>query len=40
MGDRIGVAVQSVIAGELDAATAMKSCQADVLQMLTSNGYI
>jgi ABC-type glycerol-3-phosphate transport system substrate-binding protein len=40
MGDRIGVAVQSVIAGEQDASTAMKSCQADVVQMLTSNGYL
>jgi ABC-type glycerol-3-phosphate transport system substrate-binding protein len=40
MGDRIGQAVQSVIAGETDAASAMKSCQADVLKMLQDGGYL
>jgi multiple sugar transport system substrate-binding protein len=40
VGDRIGAAVQSVIAGETDAASAMKSAQADVLQMMKDDGYI
>ena len=39
MGDRIGVAIQSVISGT-DATTAMKSCQADVLQQMKEGGYI
>ena len=40
MGDRIGVAVQSVIAGQTDATTAMNSCQNDVTTMLKQGGYI
>ncbi|MFI5258802.1 MAG: ABC transporter substrate-binding protein [Candidatus Limnocylindrales bacterium] len=40
MGDRIGVAVQSVVSGGSDAATAMQSCQADVVQQMKDGGYI
>ena len=40
VGDPIGAAVQSVIAGEADAESAMKSAQADVLKMMQEDGYI
>ena len=40
VGDRIGAAVQSVIAGEADAESAMKSAQTDVMQMMKDDGYI
>ena len=40
MGDRIGVAIQSVISGETDATTAMKSCQSDVTTLLKEGGYL
>jgi ABC-type glycerol-3-phosphate transport system substrate-binding protein len=40
MGDRLGIAVQSVIAGEKDAQTAMDDAQADILQLMKENGYI
>jgi multiple sugar transport system substrate-binding protein len=40
MGDRLGIAVQSVIAGEKDAQTAMDDAQADITQLMKDNGYI
>jgi multiple sugar transport system substrate-binding protein len=40
MGDRLGIAVQSVIAGEKDATTAMNDAQRDIETLLKEEGYI
>jgi ABC-type glycerol-3-phosphate transport system substrate-binding protein len=40
MGDRLGIAVQSVIAGEKDAETAMNEAQSDIETLLKEAGYI
>lgn len=40
MGDRLGIAVQAVIAGEKDAATAMNEAQRDIESLLKEAGYI
>jgi len=40
MGDRLGIAVQSVIAGEKDAQTAMDDAQKDISQLMKENGLI
>jgi ABC-type glycerol-3-phosphate transport system substrate-binding protein len=40
MGDILGIAVQSVIAGGATAENAMNKAQADITAMLKNNGYI